>query len=153
MKDAPAQINLCRLGLLQCGRARRRQQAEEMEFSSDRIIDRGKFEEPSLEVAQAHAGVPTLLAVPVDAVDEVIGRQFPVGLASMVVDYSQGSHASVGDIGTVLRRDGVVFGSNPGWILSELDWRGIEPFGEEPFDIIATALDRARSYSCAPSKP
>lgn len=86
--------------------------------------------------------VAALLAVPVDAVDGIVGRQFPICLAGVVVDRTERPHASVCDVGTIFLRDVIVLGGDPGGILSKLDQRRVEPVDEEPLDMIPVALDR-----------
>ena len=105
------------------------------------IVEFRGLDEPALQVSHAHPCFPALLVVPIDAIDWVVGRQIAIGLAGMIVDRAEGTHAAIRDVRSMLFTDRVVLGRDLTRIVTELFQRRIQPVLENALDVIAIALD------------
>src|SRR5712692_3100364 len=98
-----------------------------MKFPAQRIWERMEFLEPAANVVHPHSGVASALLVPVDRCDWVHGRKIRIAFPRMVIDRSEATHRTVGDVRPVLLGDLVMpFEHEMPQLTSEIKGREME---------------------------
>ncbi len=149
----PLGFGMCRIrllksilpGVVSCNAVGRHPESSVKRWNSRRIglSKTDNSEKPGPQITGPHSGVASLLSIPVDSPDGIIGRQGLVRFAGVGIDGPESAHASIRNIWPVLLGDFVMSLDHLCRVAAQIfQWR-IEPFDEDSFHVIPIALDCA----------